>query len=109
MRRRLRTIPRRVLAAGAATLALALALVLTVGSLRAPAEGMNPAALQHIQAQNRRAALKAAAVQRIESAEAAEAADRAAALREAQANGAGEADATLARYQDEARTPAATR
>ena len=109
MRRRLRNVPRRFLAAGAAAFALALALVLTVGSLRAPAEGMSPAALAHIQAQNRRAALKAAAVQRIESAAAAEAADRAAALREAEANGAGEADATLARYQNEDQAPAAAR
>ena len=101
MRRRARNIPRRFLAAGAATIALALALVLTVGSLRAPAEGMSPAALEHIEAKNRGAALKAAAAQRVESAEAAEAADRAAARREAEANGAAEADAMLARFQNE--------
>jgi len=107
MMRRVRNIPRRFLAAGAATLVLALALVLTVGNLGGPAEGMNPAALEHIEAKNRRAALKAAAVQRIESAEAAEAADRAAALREAEANGAAAAEAMLARYPNE--EPAAAR
>jgi hypothetical protein len=104
VRRRAASVPRRFLAAGAATLALAVALVLTVGNLRAPADVMNPAALQHIEAQNRRAALKAAAVQRAASAQAAEAADRAAALRETEANG-----AAVALTQFDSQAPAATR
>lgn len=98
MRRRAATFPRRFFAAGAATIALAAALVLTVGNLRAPAEAMNPAALQHIEAQNRRAAVKAATVLRIESAKAAEAADRAVALNEATGDAAAN---TLARFESQ--------
>lgn len=102
MRRRAGSVPGRFLLVGAATLALAVALVLTVGNLRAPAEGMTPAALQHIEAQNRRAAVKAATVQRIQSAKAAEAADRAVALNEAAGDAAANA---LVRF--ESREPAA--
>lgn len=85
--------PRSLVIAGAA-LALAILLVLIVGRIGGPGEGVTPEALQRIEAKNRKAAMQAAAVQRAESEAQAEAADREAALRDA-----GNAAAPLTRFE----------
>lgn len=77
-----RRIPTRTLALIAATLALAMLLTLIVGRIGGPGEGMSPEALRHIEAQNRKAAISAAATQRAESQASAEAADREATRRD---------------------------
>ena len=92
--------PRRYLAAGAGALVVAIALSVTVGRLRGSSEGVSPAQLERIVAKNRDAAREAAAVQRARSAVSAEAADKAVELREAEARGTAQADATLARFDN---------
>lgn len=84
----------RFLVLAGATLALALVLVLIVGRLGGPGEGVTPETLQRIEAKNRKAAMQAAAVQRAESEASAEAADREATLRDS-----GNAAAPLTRFE----------
>ena len=76
-----RLLPRILVIAGA-TFALAVGLVLIVGRIGGPGEGVTPETLQRIEAKNRKAAMEAAAVQRAESQEQAQAADREATLRD---------------------------
>ena len=72
----------------AVPVALAVLLALFIGRIGAPDDGLTPEALHRIEAQNRKAASQAAAVQRAESEASAQAADREADLRDAGNNAA---------------------
>lgn len=96
--------PVRLLAMVAATFALAVLLTLIVGRIGGPGEGMTPEALHRIEAQNHKAAMAAAAVQRAESQVSAQAADREATLRDA-----GNVTAPLTRFETVNGVASATR
>ncbi len=98
MSRRHFSIRPKVYAGAGMAFLLALVLVVLAGRLAQPPPGLPPAALEKIADKNRAAAAQAAAVQRAESAASVNAAEG---IREAQDRGRAEAEATIARFDDD--------